>query len=97
MLFIASQGSFATSARLSLLRQRFERMRVVFRNNLLRRRLVAVACAGLLPATTHATSTAINISTRLHVETADNVGIAGFVVSGTGQKALQARGFLPPS
>lgn len=53
---------------------------------------VAVLC--LFAARAGAISSAVNISTRMVVETGDNVLIGGFIVYGTGQKtiAVRARG-----
>jgi uncharacterized protein (DUF1800 family) len=43
----------------------------------------------------HAVSSAVNISTRMVVETGDNVLIAGFIISGTGQKNVGLRAIGP--
>jgi uncharacterized protein (DUF1800 family) len=45
--------------------------------------------------TAFATSSAVNISTRAQVGTADNVMIAGFIVTGTGQKTVLIRALGP--
>jgi uncharacterized protein (DUF1800 family) len=45
--------------------------------------------------TAFATSSAVNISTRAQVGTADNVVIAGFIVTGTGQKTVLIRALGP--
>ena len=42
-----------------------------------------------------AISTAVNISTRMKVETGDNVLIAGFIINGTGQKKVIVRAIGP--
>ena len=38
---------------------------------------------------------AINLSTRMRVQTGDNVGIAGFIITGTGQKRVLVRALGP--
>jgi hypothetical protein len=38
---------------------------------------------------------AINLSTRLRVQTGDNVGIAGFIITGTAEKRVIVRGIGP--
>ena len=43
----------------------------------------------------HAISSAVNISTRMVVETGDNVLIGGFIVYGTGQKSIAVRAIGP--
>ena len=45
--------------------------------------------------TAFATSSAVNISTRAHVGTGDNVMIAGFIVTGSGQKTVLIRALGP--
>src|SRR5436190_6124379 len=49
----------------------------------------------LCPASVHAISSAVNISTRMVVETGDNVLIGGFIVYGTGQKTVAVRAIGP--
>lgn len=46
-------------------------------------------------APARAASSIVNISTRLSVETGDNVLIAGFIISGTGQKKIVIRALGP--
>jgi uncharacterized protein (DUF1800 family) len=59
-------------------------------------RAAAVAVAfSLWAGSAHAISSAVNISTRMVVETGDNVLIAGFIVYGTGQKTLAVRAIGP--
>lgn len=48
-----------------------------------------------IPAPPAASGSAVNISTRLNVGTGDNVLIAGFIVSGTGQKKVMVRAIGP--
>ena len=48
-----------------------------------------------LSAKVEAISSAVNISTRLAVQTANNVGIAGFVIIGSGQKKVCIRALGP--
>ena len=50
---------------------------------------------GLFAASAHAISSAVNISTRMVVETGDNVLIGGFIVYGTGQKTVAVRAIGP--
>ncbi len=50
-------------------------------------------CVGA--ASAHAISSAVNISTRMVVETGDNVLIGGFIVYGTGQKTVAVRAIGP--
>jgi len=50
-------------------------------------------CFGATPA--DAISSVINISTRMVVETGDNVLIAGFIINGTGQKEIMVRAIGP--
>src|SRR6266404_955181 len=71
-------------------------------SNLMRRlfqcagRSAAVAAVlSLYPASAHAISSAVNISTRMVVETGDNVLIGGFIVYGTGQKTVALRAIGP--
>jgi hypothetical protein len=40
-------------------------------------------------------SQAVNLSTRLNVQTGDNVGIGGFIITGTGTKHVLIRGIGP--
>ena len=49
----------------------------------------------LLATSTHAISSAVNISTRMVVETGDNVLIGGFIVYGAGQKTVAVRAIGP--
>ncbi len=53
--------------------------------------LFLLTCADRAPAV----STAVNISTRMKVETGDNVLIAGFIINGTGQKKVIVRAIGP--
>src|SRR5439155_17319368 len=55
--------------------------------------IVAALC--LCPASADAISSAVNISTRMVVETGDNVLIGGFIVYGTGQKTVAVRAIGP--
>ncbi len=58
--------------------------------------LALLGALALLSATpARALSNLANISTRLRVETGDNVLIAGFIVSGTGQKKVVLRALGP--
>jgi uncharacterized protein (DUF1800 family) len=57
--------------------------------------VAAVAVLGLFAASAQAISSAVNISTRMVVETGDNVLIGGFVVYGTGQKTVALRAIGP--
>jgi uncharacterized protein (DUF1800 family) len=59
------------------------------------RSAAAVAILGLFAASAQAISSAVNISTRMVVETGDNVLIAGFIVYGTGQKTVALRAIGP--
>jgi uncharacterized protein (DUF1800 family) len=59
------------------------------------RSAVAVGVWCLFAASAHAISSAINISTRMVVETGDNVLIGGFVVYGAGQKTVALRAIGP--
>ena len=60
------------------------------------KRLAAITVGLCLVATSaHAISSAINISTRMVVETGDNVLIGGFIVYGTGQKTVAIRAIGP--
>src|SRR6185369_11219063 len=43
----------------------------------------------------NAIPTLLNISTRMHVQTGDNVLIAGFIITGTDQKTVIVRGMGP--
>src|SRR5438477_1713848 len=56
-------------------------------------------CTGVLPialcARVEAISSAVNISTRLAVQTGNNVGIAGFIIIGNGQKKVCIRALGP--
>jgi T5SS/PEP-CTERM-associated repeat protein len=47
------------------------------------------------PTPTPGTTRAINLSTRMRVETGDNLGIGGFIVSGSGSKHLLLRAIGP--
>jgi uncharacterized protein (DUF1800 family) len=59
-------------------------------------RSAAVAVAfSLWAGSAHAISSAVNISTRMVVETGDNVLIAGFIVYGTGKKTVAVRAIGP--
>jgi len=49
----------------------------------------------LFAASAHAISSAVNISTRMVVETGDNVLIGGFIVYGIGQKTVAVRAIGP--
>ena len=65
---------------------------------LLQRAGVSAAAAmavTLFAASAHAISSAVNISTRMVVETGDNVLIGGFIVYGTGQKSIAVRAIGP--
>ena len=55
----------------------------------------AVAALCLFAPSAHAISSAVNISTRMVVETGDNVLIGGFIVYGTGQKTVAVRAIGP--
>jgi uncharacterized protein (DUF1800 family) len=55
---------------------------------------IAIALAFFAPSA-HAISSAVNISTRMVVETGDNVLIGGFIVYGTGQKSIAVRAIGP--
>src|SRR3954464_10510213 len=54
----------------------------------------AVVC-GLFASPARGISSAVNISTRMVVETGDNVLIGGFIVYGTGQKQVAVRAIGP--
>ena len=56
--------------------------------------LLALPCA-LLSSPAFAVSNAVNISTRMVVQTGDNVLITGFIVTGTGQKNVALRAIGP--
>jgi uncharacterized protein (DUF1800 family) len=58
-------------------------------------RSVAAVGALCLATSAHATSSAVNISTRMVVETGDNVLIGGFIVYGAGQKTVGVRAIGP--
>src|SRR5947207_3783392 len=49
----------------------------------------------LFAASARAISSVVNISTRMVVETGDNVLIGGFIVYGTGQKTVAVRAIGP--
>ena len=49
----------------------------------------------LFPASAQAISSAVNLSTRMVVQTGDNVLIGGFIVYGTGQKTIALRALGP--
>ena len=49
----------------------------------------------MLATSAQAISSAVNISTRMVVETGDNVLIGGFIVYGTGQKTVAVRAIGP--
>lgn len=84
--------SLATSARLSLLRQRLSiNMRRFFPGA---GWATAVAIC-FFSGSAYAISSAVNISTRMMVETGDNVLIGGFIVYGTGQKNIAVRAIGP--
>jgi uncharacterized protein (DUF1800 family) len=55
----------------------------------------AAAAFCLLTGSVHAISSAVNISTRMMVETGDNVLIGGFIIYGTGQKNIAVRAIGP--
>ena len=59
------------------------------------RSAAVLATLSLYPASAHAISSAVNISTRMVVETSDNVLIGGFIVYGTGQKTVALRAIGP--
>ena len=59
------------------------------------RSAAAVSALCLFAASAHAISSAVNISTRLVVETGDNVLIGGFIVYGAGQKTVAVRAIGP--
>src|SRR5438477_1984969 len=59
------------------------------------RSAAVLAALSLYPASAHAISSAVNISTRMVVETGDNVLIGGFIVYGTGQKTVAVRAIGP--
>ena len=57
---------------------------------------LAVACLLVAaPASGQEVSSAVNISTRMKVETGDNVLIGGFIVTGSGQKTVAVRALGP--
>jgi hypothetical protein len=57
---------------------------------------VAVAIQGPDPTdTTPIAAQAINLSTRMRVQTGDNVGVGGFIISGTQPKTVIVRGIGP--
>ena len=47
------------------------------------------------PTLTPSTTQLANISTRLRVETGDNIGIGGFIINGTGELQIAIRGLGP--
>jgi uncharacterized protein (DUF1800 family) len=55
----------------------------------------AVAACCFFNGSAYAISSAVNISTRMVVETGDNVLIGGFIVYGTGQKNIAVRAIGP--
>jgi uncharacterized protein (DUF1800 family) len=55
----------------------------------------AAAVFGMFASPAWAISSAVNISTRMVVETGDNVLIGGFIVYGTGQKQIAVRAIGP--
>jgi uncharacterized protein (DUF1800 family) len=59
--------------------------------------IAGIAAAFLIAGSTSAfaLSNAVNISTRMQVGTGDNVMIAGFIITGSGQKKLLIRGLGP--
>jgi uncharacterized protein (DUF1800 family) len=59
------------------------------------RSVAVVVVLGLFAASAQAISSAVNISTRMVVETGDNVLIGGFIVYGTGQKTVALRAIGP--
>ena len=59
------------------------------------RSAVAAIFLALCASSAHAISGAVNISTRMVVETGDNVLIGGFIVYGTGQKTVVVRALGP--
>jgi uncharacterized protein (DUF1800 family) len=66
--------------------------------NFVNGKIIARVIAGFLvlgSTTALATSSAVNISTRAHVGTGDNVVIAGFIVTGSGQKTVLIRALGP--
>jgi len=56
--------------------------------------MTALLCCFLAPPA-FAISSAVNLSTRMVVQTGDNVLIGGFIVYGTGQKKIALRGMGP--
>ena len=56
---------------------------------------MAAAVCCLFSGSAFAISSAVNISTRMMVETGDNVLIGGFIVYGTGQKNIAVRALGP--
>jgi uncharacterized protein (DUF1800 family) len=59
------------------------------------RSTAAVLALCFSAASAHAISSAVNLSTRMVVETGDNVLIGGFIVYGTGQKTVAVRAIGP--
>lgn len=59
--------------------------------------IAGIAAALLLAGSTSAfaVSSAVNISTRMQVQTGDNVMIAGFIITGSGQKKILIRALGP--
>lgn len=59
--------------------------------------ITGIAAAFLITGSTSAfaLSSAVNISTRMQVETGDNVMIAGFIITGSGPKKILIRGLGP--
>src|SRR6478736_2600785 len=55
---------------------------------------VAVLCS-VVAQTAFAISSAVNLSTRMVVQTGDNVLIGGFIVYGSGQKKIAVRAIGP--
>src|SRR6266853_830874 len=56
--------------------------------------MTALLCC-FLARPAFAISSAVNLSTRMVVQTGDNVLIGGFIVYGTGQKKIAVRGMGP--
>jgi uncharacterized protein (DUF1800 family) len=71
-------------------------------SNIMRRLFQYAGCSAatvfalcLFAASAHAISRAVNLSTRMVVQTGDNVLIGGFIVEGTGQKTIALRAMGP--
>jgi hypothetical protein len=59
------------------------------------RRAFAMIPQSGTPTPTPTPTQALNLSTRVHVQTGDNVGIGGFIITGTGSKQILFRGIGP--